>query len=148
KSGVSGGVLAILPGQLAVAVFSPPLDARGNSVRGLTVCERLSQDHSLHLLRVHAAGRQVVRRTYRGNDFRSNRQRVDSEDRFLSERAHRIAVHELQGDLHFASTEIAFEAVVSDLDDVEYVVLDLRRVNHVDSAAASLLAALGATLAP
>ena len=27
KSGVSGGVLAILPGQLAVAVFSPPLDA-------------------------------------------------------------------------------------------------------------------------
>lgn len=65
KSGVSGGVLAILPGQLAVAVYSPPLDPRGSSVRGLRVCERLSQDHSLHLLRVHSSSRQVVRRTYR-----------------------------------------------------------------------------------
>ena len=35
KSGVSGGVIAVLPGQLAVAVFSPPLDRHGNSVRGV-----------------------------------------------------------------------------------------------------------------
>ena len=34
KSGVSGGILAVLPGQLGIAVFSPPLDPRGNSVRG------------------------------------------------------------------------------------------------------------------
>jgi glutaminase len=148
KSGVSGGVLAVLPGQLAVAVYSPPLDARGNSVRGLRVCERISQDQSLHLLRVHDTGRQVVRRTYRGDEFRSNRQRCDGEDRFLGEQAHRVVVHELQGDLHFASTEIAFETVVADLDGVEYVVLDLRRVAHVDAAAASLLASLGEALAP
>src|SRR6266699_969040 len=38
KSGVSGGVIAVLPGQLGVGVFSPPLDTRGNSVRGLRVC--------------------------------------------------------------------------------------------------------------
>jgi glutaminase len=146
KSGVSGGVLAVLPGQLAVAVFSPPLDPRGNSVRGLRVCERLSQDHSLHLLRVHSPSRNVVRRTYRGDEFRSNRQRSEPEDRILSERAHSIIVHELQGDLHFGSTEIAFQKIVSDLDDVAYVVLDLRRVGEVDSAAAALLAALDDTL--
>ena len=35
KSGVSGGILAVVPGQLGIAVFSPPLDARGNSVRGV-----------------------------------------------------------------------------------------------------------------
>lgn len=146
KSGVSGGVLAVLPGQLAVAVYSPPLDPRGNSVRGLYVCERLSQDHSLHLLRVHSASRNVVRRTYRGDEFRSNRQRPEPEERLLSERAHGIVVHELQGDLHFGSTEIAFQTIVSDLEDVEYVVLDLRRVGDVDSAAAGLLAALDDTL--
>jgi glutaminase len=146
KSGVSGGVLAILPGQLAVAVYSPRLDARGNSVRGLHVCERISHDHSLHLLRVHSPSRQVVRRTYRGDEFRSNRQRPEAEDRILSQRAHSIVVHELQGDLHFASTEIAFQTIVGDLDGVEVVVLDLRRVGDVDSAAAGLLAALDATL--
>jgi glutaminase len=34
KSGVAGGVLAVLPGQLGIGVFSPPLDDRGNSARG------------------------------------------------------------------------------------------------------------------
>lgn len=35
KSGVGGGVLAVVPGELAIAAFSPPLDPAGNSVRGL-----------------------------------------------------------------------------------------------------------------
>src|SRR5918993_434013 len=34
KSGVSGGILAVVPGKLGISVFSPGLDAYGNSVRG------------------------------------------------------------------------------------------------------------------
>ena len=34
KSGVGGGILAVVPGELAIGVFSPPLDSFGNSVRG------------------------------------------------------------------------------------------------------------------
>lgn len=34
KSGVGGGLLAVVPGKFAIAAFSPPLDAAGNSVRG------------------------------------------------------------------------------------------------------------------
>lgn len=34
KSGVGGGILAVVPGQLSIGVFSPPLDGYGNSVRG------------------------------------------------------------------------------------------------------------------
>jgi len=34
KSGVGGGILAVAPGVLAIAAFSPPLDPVGNSVRG------------------------------------------------------------------------------------------------------------------
>jgi glutaminase len=34
KSGVAGGVLAVVPGRLVVAAFSPRLNAAGNSVRG------------------------------------------------------------------------------------------------------------------
>ena len=54
KSGVAGGVLAVLPGQLGIGVFSPRLDARGNSVRGVAVCRDLSADFNLHFLRVTA----------------------------------------------------------------------------------------------
>ena len=34
KSGVGGGILAIIPGKMAIGVVSPPLDTFGNSVRG------------------------------------------------------------------------------------------------------------------
>lgn len=34
KSGVSGGLIAIVPGKFAIATFSPRLDKYGNSVRG------------------------------------------------------------------------------------------------------------------
>ena len=49
KSGVAGGVIAVLPGQLGIGVFSPPLDSHGNSVRGLKVCDDLSRHFDLHL---------------------------------------------------------------------------------------------------
>ncbi|MGY6270591.1 glutaminase A, partial [Achromobacter denitrificans] len=34
KSGVGGGILAVVPGKMGIAAFSPPLDLAGNSVRG------------------------------------------------------------------------------------------------------------------
>ncbi|MDD3266265.1 MAG: glutaminase A [Burkholderiales bacterium] len=33
KSGVSGGIIAVVPGKYAIAAYSPPLDSYGNSVR-------------------------------------------------------------------------------------------------------------------
>jgi glutaminase len=48
KSGVSGGIMAVVPGKMGIAVFSPPLDVHGNSVRGIQVCEALSQQLNLH----------------------------------------------------------------------------------------------------
>lgn len=50
KSGVSGGVLAVVPGQGGIGVFSPLLDRSGNSVRGVGVCRELSRSYGLHLL--------------------------------------------------------------------------------------------------
>jgi glutaminase len=57
KSGVSGGIIAVVPGQMGIAVFSPLLDARGNSVRGVKVCEELSQQFGLHMF--DCAGSQI-----------------------------------------------------------------------------------------
>jgi glutaminase len=49
KSGVGGGITAIVPGTLGIGTFSPPLDPKGNSLRGIKVCEALSRDFGLHL---------------------------------------------------------------------------------------------------
>ena len=50
KSGVGGGILAIVPGKMAIVVFSPKLDETGNSVRGQAVIKALSKRWNLHLL--------------------------------------------------------------------------------------------------
>lgn len=49
KSGISGGIIGVVPHQMGIGVFSPLLDKRGNSVRGVKVCEELSQQLGLHL---------------------------------------------------------------------------------------------------
>jgi glutaminase len=48
KSGVSGAIIAVMPGRFGIAVFSPPLDENGNSTRGLAVFRQISRDFGLH----------------------------------------------------------------------------------------------------
>ncbi|HSG92308.1 MAG TPA: glutaminase A [Methylotenera sp.] len=48
KSGVAGGVVAIVNRQLGIASYSPPLDARGNSCRGINVCVDMANELGLH----------------------------------------------------------------------------------------------------
>ena len=47
KSGVGGGLVAVVPGQLAIAAFSPPLDQVGNSVRAQAAVAQIA--HALEL---------------------------------------------------------------------------------------------------
>jgi glutaminase len=55
KSGVGGGIIAVAPGQAGIGVFSPLLDVHGNSVRGIRVCEELSERYGLHVFDHRAA---------------------------------------------------------------------------------------------
>jgi glutaminase len=43
KSGVGGGIIAIVPQEMAIAVWSPELDAAGNSLAGIALLEQLTQ---------------------------------------------------------------------------------------------------------
>jgi glutaminase len=49
KSGVGGGIIAVVPGRMGIAVFAPPLDERGNSVRGVRACAALAERYGLHI---------------------------------------------------------------------------------------------------
>ncbi|MEP4484607.1 MAG: glutaminase A [Halioglobus sp.] len=47
KSGVGGGVVAVVPGQMAIVGYSPRLSVSGNSVRAMAAIRYLSQELSL-----------------------------------------------------------------------------------------------------
>ena len=44
KSGVGGGIVAVIPGKLSIAVWSPELNANGNSCRGIMALEDFTTD--------------------------------------------------------------------------------------------------------
>lgn len=48
KSGVSGGIMAVVNRQIGIGVFSPRLDEYGNSVRATAACIDLAEELGLH----------------------------------------------------------------------------------------------------
>lgn len=52
KSGVGGGILAVAPGRMGIAAFSPPLDVVGNSVRGQAAVAQIASALGLGLYKV------------------------------------------------------------------------------------------------
>lgn len=118
KSGVAGGLIGVLPGQVGIAVFSPRLDRHGNSARGVRVFERLSRDMGLHLMEVSEAARSVVRRY------------VDASG---------VAVHEVAGDLRFVEAERVLRSLTEEPEGDGLVVLDLERVHRVNDVARRML---------
>jgi glutaminase len=146
KSGVGGGLLAVLPGQFGLGVFSPLLDARGNSVRGLAVCDALSRTFSLHMLSVPNMARSAIRATYDATAVRSKRVRPGELGAALASLGRRIRVYELQADLAFASAEAFSRDAASRADTFDYLVVDFRLVDQIGAGALVVLSDLFAVL--
>ena len=139
KSGVSGGILAVLPGQLGIGVFSPRLDDRGNSVRGVAVCRDLPPELDLHVVGRGPAGAPPLRSRHTVARLASKRTRTESERQVLARGGWQAEVRELQGDLTF----LAVERAVRSLDDPaigpRWVALSLGRVVNVEPTAVPVL---------
>lgn len=143
KSGVGGGIVAVLPGQFGLAVFSPKLDERGNSVRGLAVCKQFSADFGLHLFDSgRATSASVIHGVYDGAQVPSKRHRRPEQIRSLLQLGQQVGVIELQGDLVFASEEIVLRESMRILEKVDYLILDFNRVGVIHEGAFKLLTSL------
>ena len=56
KSGVGGGIVAVVPGKGAIAVFAPPLDEAGNSVKAQKVIEYVAGKLDFNLFSPRSVG--------------------------------------------------------------------------------------------
>jgi len=84
--------------------------------------------------------RSVVRRTYHGDTVRSRRARNPKLMDLLGERGGQIVVFELEGPIFFGTAEgLAGRVETAAKADARYVILDLKRVNELDSTGARIL---------
>jgi glutaminase len=146
KSGVSGGVFAILPGGLGIGVYSPPLDEQGNSVGGIAVCRALPQDLALHLVRPGERTAPSIRAQHELGSLGSKRVRPAAQRNAIRSASASTAVFELQGELGFMAAEAISRRMVNAEVQPELVVVDLRRVSRADRGGVDFLQTLEGSL--
>ncbi len=61
KSGVGGGIVGVINRQLGIGTYSPRLDRKGNSVRGLAAFRILADEFGLHAFECTNYGSELVR---------------------------------------------------------------------------------------
>ncbi|GHJ43810.1 hypothetical protein Cs7R123_11520 [Catellatospora sp. TT07R-123] len=122
KSGVSGALIACSPSRFGIGVFSPPLDAVGNPVRGVLALRELSERYALHLMHHREPGAATV-----------SLARCDG----------RVATVAARGTLEFTETERLLSALAETVaplrDTGGGLVLDLAEVTAVDQVSAGML---------
>ncbi|GAA1941077.1 glutaminase A [Agromyces allii] len=126
KSGVGGGIAALQPEQFGIGTFSPRLDARGNSVRGVAVLEELSERHGLHMLEHREAPLSPIDEISVGGA---------SSDEVAGDEV----VAMLRGDLNFGNVEEVLTRLMPLLESEGRLVLDFGAVTRVGAPAVRLL---------
>ena len=131
KSGVGGGIIGAVPGQLGLATFSPRLDVHGNSVRGVSLFERFSSDMGMHVMNIPTVARSAIRANYRIGSGEKITQVIQLQGRIRFAGAERV-IREIV-DTHYMGTRIALDVTqVYSVDEVaQHMLLEImRRMRH------------------
>ncbi|WP_158219538.1 glutaminase A [Synechococcus sp. BO 8801] len=139
KSGVAGGVMAVIPGRLGIATYSPPLDGFGNSVRGVAVCRQLSAGVGLSLFNQYYQVDATIRRSYQGSQRKSRRWRSERELEILAPHRDEVRIIHVQGVLDFGGIEQLAAELVRLSGDVRILILDLAHVTECPMESSGLL---------
>lgn len=145
KSGVDGGIMVVVPGQLGIGVYSAPLDEHGNSVRGAAAIRRVTRDLGLHYADASPLGGSTLRAHYSLADASLGVVRSTELSRITSQFGDRCQILEVSGDLGFAETETMARTIVELDDDVSMVIIDFQGVDDFGRAAILMLASLTAS---
>ncbi|GAB96329.1 glutaminase [Kineosphaera limosa] len=122
KSGIAGGILGALPGQVGLGTFSPRLDRFGSSSRGVQIFERLSTDMGMHLMSSPLPGVAAV-----------------SESGVLERDGEQWFQTVVQGPIRFVSGEVVLRALSRIEPGPMPVVIDVARVASVDDVGRRML---------
>lgn len=68
KSGVGGGIVAVVPGRAGIAAYSPRLDDKGNSVRGIQAIQALAERYHLHVFEGDGNPNRILEEFQRSRD--------------------------------------------------------------------------------
>lgn len=118
KSGVSGGLIGTLPGQLGAASLSPRLNEEGNSVRGVEIFQRMSETLGLHMMGSYYYSAPGIRTVHRQGDTN---------------------VVELQGMINFTAAETILHDLVERHLVGDKLVLDFTHVTSFNMAGRRLV---------
>lgn len=120
KSGVGGGLVGALPGQVGISAFSPRLDEFGHSVRGVKAFQKMSEELNLHIMATPASTVEAV----------SQRSTTAEGDTLI----------EIQGVLDFSTTEMVLRHLEQIERDTSDIVLDVSFVSAIPTVGAELMA--------
>ncbi|MBG6122630.1 glutaminase [Corynebacterium aquatimens] len=118
KSGVAGGLIGTLPGQLGIASLSPRLNDKGNSVRGVEIFRRMSKTLGLHMMSSNFYAAPGIRSVERHGDTN---------------------VVQLQGMINFTAAENILHDLVERKLVGEKLVLDVSNVTSFNPAGRRLV---------
>ena len=121
KSGVAGGIIGVLPGQVGIAVFSPRIDEHGHSVRGVDIFERMSREMGLHLMEGTPSAQTIL------------------QSRYLTGKRDHVVVYELRGVLQFTESEMLLRILQNEPEGKKRIVLDLTNLTLIHNVGARML---------
>jgi len=84
-------------------------------------------------------GKSIIKRKYSGDLVRSKKVRSIKNNMLLEERGKGIIVYELNGPLFFGSADNLARQIEGAVKDYTYCILDMKRVNEIDSTGAKIL---------
>lgn len=111
----------------SLVIFSSAIIALGAGLLGVVMA---------FLYRSNA---RMIRRTLHGAHFHSRTERDHKSMQVLEEHGQKIAIVELDGPIFFGSSESIAKYIEKILPDIEWLILDLKRVSHMDSSGAMML---------
>ena len=92
-------------------------------------------------------GKSIVKRKYSGEQIRSKKVRSIKNNMLLEDRAKGIIVYELRGPLFFGSADNLAAEIEGAIGHHTYCILDMKRVNEIDSTGAKILGQISKKIA-